>query len=81
MVAVFSFGGKFSMEPGPGFFVPALRSAFYAGGKRGTKKGGCNDWRENAMTHYKRYRRVFFKGTGTVKKALFYKGWVFFAVL
>jgi hypothetical protein len=31
------------MEPGPGFFVPALRVDFYTVGECGTKKGGVND--------------------------------------
>jgi hypothetical protein len=31
------------MEPGPGFFVPALRVAFYTAREYGTKKGGVND--------------------------------------
>jgi hypothetical protein len=42
VVAVFSCGGEFNIEPGPGFFVPALGAAFYAEGKCGTKKGGVN---------------------------------------
>jgi hypothetical protein len=42
MVAVFSCGGGFNIEPGPGFFVPALGAAFYVAGKCGTKKGGVN---------------------------------------
>jgi hypothetical protein len=64
----------------PGFLRRFL-TGFLPWGNCGARKGGCNDWRENAMARYKRYRRVFFKGPGTVKKALFYKGWVFFAVL
>jgi hypothetical protein len=43
VVAVFSFGGKFSMEPGPGFFVPALGVGVYTAGNCGAKKGGVND--------------------------------------
>jgi hypothetical protein len=43
MAAVFSFGGGFGTEPGPGFFVPALRAAFYAAGKCGAKKGGVDE--------------------------------------
>jgi hypothetical protein len=31
---------------GPGFFVPALGGGFYAGGKRGAKKGGVKDLRK-----------------------------------
>jgi hypothetical protein len=41
--AVFSVGGGFDREPGPGFFVPALRTAFYPAGKCGAKKGGVDD--------------------------------------
>jgi hypothetical protein len=36
--------GWFYMEQLPGFFVPALRRAFYSGGNCGVKKGGVNDW-------------------------------------
>jgi hypothetical protein len=43
VAAVFFFGGGFDTEPGPGFFVPALRTAFYAAGNCGAKKGGVND--------------------------------------
>jgi hypothetical protein len=43
VVAVFSFGGGFNTMTGPGFFVPALRMAFYPAGKCGAKKGGVND--------------------------------------
>jgi hypothetical protein len=41
--AVFSCGGGFDTEPGPGFFVPVLRTAFYTAGKCGTKKGGVDE--------------------------------------
>jgi hypothetical protein len=47
--AVFSCGGGFNTEPEPGFFVPALRVAFYAAGKCGAKKGGCNNQQEKAL--------------------------------
>jgi hypothetical protein len=43
VVAVFSCGDGFDIEPGPGFFVPALRGEFYPAGKYGTKKGGVDD--------------------------------------
>jgi hypothetical protein len=33
MIALFSVGDQFSTEPGPGFFVPALRGEFYPAGK------------------------------------------------
>jgi hypothetical protein len=43
VVAVFSCGGGFNIEPGPGFFVPALRVAFYPAENCGVKKGGVNE--------------------------------------
>jgi hypothetical protein len=43
MIAVFSFGGRFNTMAEPGFFVPALRAAFYTAGECGTKKGGVKD--------------------------------------
>ena len=43
MATVFSFGGGFSIEPGPGFFVPALRVGFYTADKCGAKKGGVDE--------------------------------------
>jgi hypothetical protein len=43
MIAVFSCGDGFNTMAGPGFFVPAVRTAFYAAGKCGAKKGGVND--------------------------------------
>jgi hypothetical protein len=43
MGAVFFCGGEFDAEPGPGFFVPALRVGFYTAGKCGTKKGGVDE--------------------------------------
>jgi hypothetical protein len=42
MIAVFSFGGRFNTMAEPGFFVPALRSAFYTAGTCCTKKGGVD---------------------------------------
>jgi hypothetical protein len=49
VVAVFSFGGLFDTEPGPGLFVPALRATFYTAGDCGAKKGGCNNRQEKAL--------------------------------
>jgi hypothetical protein len=43
VVAVFFFDGVFNTMAGPGFFVPALRAAFYTADDCGAKKGGVND--------------------------------------
>jgi hypothetical protein len=40
MMAVFSCGGGCNTMARPGFFVPALRVAFYPAGDCGAKKGG-----------------------------------------
>jgi hypothetical protein len=47
MGAVFSCGGLFSIEPGPGFFVPVLGKKFYPTDDCGAKKGGVNDLRKS----------------------------------
>jgi hypothetical protein len=67
MVAVFSCGGRFSIEPGPGFFVPALRVGFYTAGKCDVKKGGVDELgklRRGAIAERSNFDLVISSGWG-----------------